>query len=376
VKKKIAVLLSVIMVSLSCFPISNAFATGNIMDIDTGEASDVLTTYVVTTGSESDIAGVKNYEVTVPVDPEEIVLPITFEQKGILYFTSDFAETAASRYFDLYCYSDAECTKEIKVSTYNGEIVIPEAGTYYLKFKVNNYSDVTPTDGYKINFSSKFISGEDKTLTNKVWVCSANADTQKPMYFEVDAIKAGSITINTESEYSTRLTLLNSSKKAISDEVYNYDGKACFAVEKGSYYIKVTSSSDLLRIKSLFTALTDYSGSSKAKAKKLTAGKTYTGFLSATDKTSKVEWYKITLTKSQEVNIKFTGSVSSGKIELELYGNGFSGSITKNIDTVDEDSTFSPQTWSSTKLPKGTYYIKITKKTTNTSGYYYLQLKK
>lgn len=375
-KKKLFLVLSIMLLGLISIPSVNALAAGEAVDVDTGTAGDVLTTYVVTTGDDTDIAGAKNYVVNVPVDTKQVVLPITFEQKGIIFLSSDFAESVSSRYLDIDCYSDAECTKEVDVSFYSGKATIPEKGTYYIKFKVSDYTDTPPTDGYKINFSSRFVTGEDKTLSNGDWACSALSDYKTPVYFKISASKAGSITISTESEYSNNITLLNSSKKAISDEVYNYKEKVCFAVEKGTYYIKVSSSSELLRIKYNLTAITDISGSSKTKSRKLTAGKTYTGYLSATNKKGATDWYKIALTKSQEVDISFKGSVSSGEIELEFYGNGISGSLTRRISTMDGDSSFKPELWTSSKLPKGTYYIKITKNTTNTSGYYKLQLKK
>jgi hypothetical protein len=89
-----------------------------------------------------------------------------------------------------------------------------------------------------------------------------------------------------------------------------------------------------------------------------------------------VDWYKITLTKSQEVDITFTGSVSSGRISLEFYGGSIGGSVNESISSVDVDASFSPITLRSDKVPKGTYYIKITKDSTITSGFYNLKLGK
>jgi len=371
-KKKIFIIM---MLCLICLPSYNAFAAANAVDLDTGEAGDVLTTYVVTTGSEDELSTYKNYEISIPFDTKEIILPITFDQKGLFYSSANFLDKMQSVYLEEHIYADIECTNEINYSSYNYKAIIPESGTYYIKFLVKDYSDVVLAD-YKMIFKSQFFTGNDKTLKNKEWVCTGNLDSEKPIYFEVVVPKAGSLTINTETEYSNKITLLNSSKKAISDEISNYKGKVCFAVKEGTYYIKILAdSSDIMRIESTISTITDYSGSTKAKAKALKAGKTYTGYLSATDKKGTVDWYKITLTKSQKVEMVFTGS-ASGEIKLEFYGSNISGSITQYISSVDDDSSFSAETWSSSKLPKGTYYIKVSKEDTNTSGFYKLQLKK
>lgn len=379
-KKRLCLLFSVLLMVLSCIPSINAHAeAGFAVDLDTGAAADTLTTYTVPTGSTKELDTYKSYGVWVPSDTKELVMPIDFDAKGVLYASvllADGEPTTADIYLNIY--SDQACTQEIIYSSYDGTASIPKKGTYYLKFSVLD-SGETVTDGYTIALSTQFYNGEDRALKNKTWTAVGNSDYTKPVYYKITVPQTGSITVNNDSLYTAYVTLLNSSKKAISNEAYpssTNDYSTVFAVTKGTYYIKVTTTSELYRLKYTFKAVTDKSGTTKAKATKLTAGKTYTGVVTAADKTGKVDWYKITLTKSQKVDITFTGSVSSGEIGIEFYGGDISGSITDSITSVNEDSSFTAQTWTSTKLPKGTYYIKVTKAENKTSGVYNLKFNK
>jgi hypothetical protein len=379
-KKKLSLIFGILLMTLLLIPNAKVLAEGVAEDLNTGEAVEELTTIVVKTGEDKESEKKQVYSILVAPEEDsnraEAVFPMTFNQKGILYCAAAYVDSnPASTYGDLTIYSDEECTKSINYSTYSNTAIIPSKGTYYFKFTATDYNEEKPVDGYYFSFASRFIGGADRTLTNKTWTMAGNTDTSKPIYYKVTTAKTGSLTIDIESEYSTRITLLNSKKKAISDEAYVYtsDAKACFAVPKGTYYLKVSGSSDLYRIKSTFKAVTDSSGTTKAKAKKLTAGKAVNGLVTPGEKAGKVDWYKVSLSKSQTVDITFTGNVSSGEITLEFYGNGISGSITKYINSVNSDKSFSAQTYDSTKLPKGTYYIKVTKKTKNTSGAYTLK---
>ncbi|BCJ94375.1 hypothetical protein acsn021_19440 [Anaerocolumna cellulosilytica] len=379
-KKKLSLIFGILLMALLLIPNAKVQAEGVAEDLNTGEKVEELTTVIIKTGTDKEYEKQQTYSILVTAEEgsnkAEAVFPMTFTQKGILYCAAAYLDSnPASTYDDFAIYSDEECTKSISYSSYSNTAIIPSKGTYYLKFTATDYNEEKPIDGYYFAFTSKFIGGADRTLTDKAWTVAGNTDTSKPIYYKVTTTKTGSLTIDIESEFSTRITLLNSKKKAISDEAYVYtsDGKASFAVPKGTYYLKVSGSSDTYRIKSTFKAITDNSGTTKAKAKKLTAGKAVNGLVTPGEKAGKVDWYKVTLSKSQTVDITFTGSVSSGEIHLEFYGNGISGSITKYISSVDSDKSFSAQTYDSTKLPKGTYYIKVTKKTKNTSGSYTLK---
>lgn len=376
-KKRVLIFFSVFMLLFLCIPSVKAFAQGYAEDLDNGESVSKLETHLLSTGEDDEVLVAKTYRVYVPGTEKELVLPINFEQKGVLICSSGISDEYLNASADFYIYADEACTKAISYSPTNSTATIPEKGTYYLKFSINDSSETIP-ENYMVAFSSSFASGEDRSIKNNVWAFTGSGDTSKPIYYKITTTKPGSLTVNMESDRSTYLTLLNSSKKVLSDKTYYSptDNKVCFAVAKGTYYLKVDSTSDLYRIKYSFKAISDTSGTSKAKAKKLTAGKAVAGLVTATDKKGAVDWYKITLTKSQEVNITFTGSVSSGNISLVLYGGDISGSVNENINDLDDDASFSATTLRSDKLPKGTYYIKIIKDSSITSGFYTLKLDK
>lgn len=378
-KKKLCLLFSVLLMVLSCVPSITAQAAGFVVDADTGLLVDKFTTFTVTTGTEKENSSPKGYGVYITSDTNELVVPIDFNSKGVWYFKSYMGEDAPDTATGLYdIYSDEACTQVLSYSSYSNAAFIPDKGTYYVKFSITDTGSEKP-EGYIMLLYSIFYNGEDKSLTNKTFSCTGNSNAENPVYYKISVPKTGSITINTESEYTAYVTLLDSSKKTISNEAsttYANNYSACFAVTKGTYYIKVNTTSETYRLKYTFKAITDASGTTKAKAVNLTPGKTYTGVVLTSDKTGKVDWYKITLSKSQKVDITFTGSVSSGEIAVEFYGSGLTESITDSITTVNEDRSFSSETGTSTKLPKGTYYIKVSKAANKTSGFYNIKFNK
>lgn len=376
-KKKLLLLFSALVLILSCIPSTKAFAEGYAQDLNTGESVTSLVPHTITVGDEKDLSVIQAYRISIPGTEKTLVLPINIDQKGVLLYDVLLPDENTTVKVDIELYTDQACTQKLDFYPEEYYANITEAGVYYVKFIVTDTSETIP-ENYVLGFAANLTIGVDRTLTNNVWTTAGNPDTSKAIYYKITTTKTGSLTINTESSYSGSITLLNSSKKAISDKVnfYGKEDKVCFAVTKGTYYLKVESTSDIYRIKYAFKAINDTSGSTKAKAKKLTAGKAVTGVVTASDKSGKVDWYKITLTKKTKVDVAFTGSVSSGSISLKFYGNGIIGSIDETINLVDQDASFSPVVRGTTTLPKGTYYIKVTKNTKNTSGFYTLKFTK
>lgn len=378
-KKKLCLLLSILMMLSLLTPVPKTYAAGNLIDLSTEEYVDEVKVYTLTTGDDCEADKINTYAVSVSPEDKEAVFPVTFTQKGLFICSYEYIDTNPSTsYGDFEIYSDEECTQEIRYSSYNGYAAIPSKGTYYLKFSVSDYGDEVPEDGYLFSFACQYIGSGDRALKDKTWSAVSVASSSDEILFKVTAAKAGTITLGIEADSSVYVTLLNSSKKEISEEAYysSNNGKVSFAVAKGTYYIKARTYTDYFRIKYTFKAITETSSTTKAKAKALTKGKLYSGLVTATDKNGTVDWYKITLTKSQPVKITFKGSVSSGQVSLEFFGNGIGGSITQSIRSEDADRSFTAETYTSKKLPKGTYYIKVTKSTPKTSGSYYLRFDK
>jgi hypothetical protein len=100
------------------------------------------------------------------------------------------------------------------------------------------------------------------------------------------------------------------------------------------------------------------------------------GLILTTDKKGKEDWYKITLTKDQAVELILTGDVS-GDISLTFYDsdNSLFGKLYVNEYTTEDSGVPYVSTSKSQKLPKGTYYLKVTKDGSSTSGSYSVKMK-
>ncbi|BCN32852.1 hypothetical protein [Anaeromicropila herbilytica] len=364
-----------------------------VKDAETGATVDKMNTAVLTTGSDQDFKNIKGY--TVDVQPDltntlgitKTVVPIQISKKGILSIYYTLGNNATATY-DIELFSDAACTKTVyhinKEDADNGkyvDFIVKKSGTYYVQFQVTDSTSdgITP---YQLGFLSQLYNGSDRTLKNKTWAISGNTDSSAYVYYKVTASKAGSITVNAESEYGNNVYLCNSSKKAISDRCYVSKSsayKAVFAVKKGTYYIKFQPSDTFYRVKSTFKAISDKSGSSMKKAKRLKLGaKAVNATVLASDKKGKADWYKFSTSKRKKVNVIIEGTASSGKIKVEFYlSNGKKFNDYTELQGTDEVASFSPYygTYGVESLPKGTYYVKVTKTSTKTSGSYHIRIK-
>lgn len=185
--------------------------------------------------------------------------------------------------------------------------------------------------------------------------------------------------------------LCNSARKEISstdDCGFWADDNITFAVKGGnSYFLKVKCRGyeEEMVIDHQYQEVNDKSGNKKSKACKLKKNKKAEGLLMAGE--SKVDWYKITLTKKQILKITIAQKSYRG-LGMKVYDSkgdevyGLNYWEVSSSDTLDDPETLSslnaPGVGKSKfkKLPKGTYYIKIyTDKDARGCGYYSLKWK-
>lgn len=202
------------------------------------------------------------------------------------------------------------------------------------------------------------------------------------IYHKISIPKTGYIAIEgyhffpsniTTDTYPIILKICDSKKKAIHAETLMSGRKApvyMAAVKKGTYYIYAEQLM-LYKLKCNFKAVSEKSGSSKAKAKAISKNKTAQGLFFYGESSKKADWYKLTLPKAQKV--KFTLGAKSNKwINIDIM------SANKKL-SYDESKVFysdDTETFTTRKaLPKGTYYIKIYRDDKNTSGAYSLKWK-
>ncbi len=245
-------------------------------------------------------------------------------------------------------------------------------GTYYVKV-----TSAYPDYDY---LSFKYTLSSDATLKNKTYKTFYPGDSDCVNYFKFKATKTGYVTVvmRDANNYATSsyITLCSSKKKALTDKVWVYTQsstytKAVFAVEKNTtYYLKVTDVDGKAAIKYTQTSISEKSGSTLKKAKSLSKSKTVKGTISAGS--SRADYYKIKLTKSQKLKLYVAGD-AAGSLDIQVYtakGAKYGYAETAVYGVNDEDVLTSYK-----KLSKGTYYIKIYRNDSKSNGYYTLKWK-
>lgn len=291
-------------------------------------------------------------------------------------------------------YADAACTRAISGSQINlayqlmdnemymgkATFAVPATGTYYVK-----YTNLTA--GQVGVMSMEGINGADRDLNNTTLVSFSNGN-QKTIFYKVAVPKTGYIDLNTYMPTGTAsVYLCNSGKKAISKATTVSAAiskrHSVYAVNKGTYYVRVDYTGGEYAIQKKFTAVSEKSGKTKKKAKTIKYKKTYNGLLALSDKggsKGKSDWYKVVLKKKSKMKITVRGSVTGGSLKYEFSapkmkkklkhtfsGYGFGSRITMSYSYGSKKTK---------TLPKGTYYIRIYKSNKSVTGTYSLKVTK
>lgn len=340
-----------------------------IIDMDGLQVSETVPSVLK---KKSDISQEKytKYMIYAPEGYEQdVIIPVKLKSKGILNYA-----LAAAYDSDLYysLYSDLACTKFI--SSYDNMAFIEKAGTYYIK--IGKY-DLANEGDSRISLVMGFINGANAVLKNNTNLISAAFGTDKSVYFKFTVNKTSKLTFKIGSEYGKYITLCNSKKKAITGEEYisGSESKVVFAVSKGTYYIRLKASKGLVSITPTFTAVSNASGPSKAKAGTMKMnGKTQNVVVLPGDSTKKYYYLKFYNPKNQKVYLNTNSSYTSGKMQIEFFNTKNSSFGSRTIwNGINEKNTFNPYVYTYTgnngyKLPKGTYYVRFTKLDKKTAG--------
>lgn len=375
-KKMLMVLLTVVLL---CMPIS---ASAMVVD-SLGESASAVVTKVKNFDDLNALSDENVRMVLFEASIKDEIVPVKIQKKGSIEILLSYYSDEEYGHLQVELFSNKSCTKKLGTALIsyeddsepsNESYYIPEAGTYYMKFSRNKF-----TNAGIGAFGILLFDGSNKTLTNKKEVISYSDSNNKDIYYKIVAPKDGYITttnsFNTSSGFAN-ITLMNSKKKAISEELYvssTNQYTTCHAVKKGTYYIKVSSRAGIYSMEYQFTGVTDKGGASKATATTVKkGGSAVKGMIAATDKVSNADWYKVTLSKKQKVSFEITGNCS-GRITMEVIP-ASGGTITGNKISIyppsDGSVLESKGTWT-----KGTYYIKVSKKDAKVSGAYTLKVK-
>lgn len=395
-KKLVVTLMATLMLVMQTS--QNYVAKAEVLEYKSSASEDAAVTTEVTeltpnlVVKEADLSKEEGYyEVKFPDEEEVMVMPINISDKGGLFIT--LGEDNTNYYsLDVNLYSDEACTKKVGSTVYlfSGDvtktknITIDKSGLYYMQFNLSKKSD-TGTISFLMQLA--LVSAEDQTLTQDE-INFSYQDYDKPdttYKIVVEATGLVTLTLGTDYEYgfSGKVQLLDKDKKALStatsvyasknDEGEYNDVQRFYAVNKGTYYVKVDTGNGMYGIQYGFSEVKDASGAEKAKAKAIKlGGSAVKGMCATSDATSKTDWYSIKLTNDKKIVITVNSKVD-GKLKFEIldskgrtlwYG---SRTIYDGEDemVLESDGKFS----------KGTYYIKISKYDKTSSGYYTIKVK-
>lgn len=241
---------------------------------------------------------------------------------------------------------------------------VPKDGEYYLGV----YSYV-PSAEYAQNYSflvaTMSISGKDRTVYSGTRIAVGQKNVQTNT-FTFKATKTGYIKLTT-TDVKPKFRLYNASNVARSKQSVSCSS-IVYGVKKGNTYkIKVTAPENAAGAYTMLLTnyvVTESSGSTKAKAKTIYRGsaKAKKGSIIAGYNTP--DWYKFNLTSKKAVNIKMTGATNE-TLKISVY----KGS--KLIKTSSFNRTTESVTIKSVgKWTKGTYYIKVYRGNSTSSGHY------
>ena len=348
--------------------VKNKAATQKLKGTAIGKKASVnfpLTT--LRTGDER-IAGYNVYAV-------DQAFTVKAPSRGTVTFNVQSKGTLTAGTVYLHMYSDAALTKSLGIVSLTPSTSgirtlvakVPAAGTYYLSIEPYN------ANGY-ISVWGSFINGNDRTIANKAWSAVGLKDAQTN-YLKFKASSSGYITVLHQG-LSGKVTLTNSKKKALSNAIYSssYSStkKITFGVKKGTtYYLRVAAnynSDGAYRVKFTNSKITDKSGSKKSKARTMKRKATYKGSIIAGSSTS--DWYKFKVTSKRKVTVTMKGATNN-KIKAVFYTS--KGKKIGSTTFYDYNSKRVLQ--SVGKLSKGTYYVKVYRGTSTSSGWYSLYWK-
>lgn|GEM_PF-3247396 len=227
-----------------------------------------------------------------------------------------------------------------------------------------------------VQFRAYVYAGYDRTLpVSSNWMLSPGWSPLKSqastIRYKIKPSKTGYINVYLKefgkSYTNGYVTLLNSNKKVISDEL-NYwqsdssSDKVVFGVKKGvTYYLKVTNCGGVLANHYCYGIKYSIKGgkvgkSSKSKATKLKRKGSYKAKILLADNKSGNQWFKFKVTKKRKTQINIDATnIESGEVTAVFY---------RGKEKISTWTVWNGQVnpFSSVgKLPKGTYYVKITK---------------
>lgn len=367
---------TILVLSLTCIGKSN-----NQVLAATVENGFSLNPYTISTGTNEDINSATMYHFTsdgstlVPLTVEQsssLVLDMHVTNPGFVILELYKGDNKNSLPTNLPC----QCTSDR--GSRGALQVYLEKGSYLLKFPQNTY-DVT----------ARLFHNDGRKLKNTD-IAVAYCDHLHPSYFTYQAAKSGYLTISEAFLKNTTSSLAVILCDETGKELTNINiidtltpSDVCYIVKKGkTYKLKLyaldVNGVDYYQIQTRFTEKKDTAGTSKKKATELKFNSKASGVIYYEDSINKADWFKFTVSKKQRVQIQYTSMIPSGNLYLTICDS--KGNILVEnyaLNNSNSEGAFEIRNANHTsKLPKGTYYLKITKNDPKVSGYYTVKVSK
>jgi hypothetical protein len=332
-----------------------------------------------TTSKEDAVANT----ITFPEEEKTYSEELTLSKGALIINIADAQDTKYSM-VTLTIYSDAQKKTRVGyVSRYYGDletqkmIEIPKDGTYTVTYELSRRNDPQEIS-FNVNYCE--VPNKDQTLKKGESVVGYLSYNLKETLYKINIEETGYIGVKMETDNPyggvAYMSILDSKKKELEKEEYaNVQRKDTlyYGVKKGTYYIKVRSSIGIYTISYNYQKIKNKKTTKKADATALSVGgKAISGVVLADSKDTTAEWFKFTLKESTKIAINVSGNTNNTiRFEIESDSVKFYLSnlrITNN--TKENTGTFTKA------LPKGTYYIKVYKGTSGSSGNYSVQVVK
>ncbi len=218
---------------------------------------------------------------------------------------------------------------------------------------------------------------ESKTLSNKTWTKKRVINKSSSVFYKVNVSTYTALQLTSNNTY-INVCLYNSTKKSALSSIVPLKSAnnfhTTFALKKGTYYIKVTS--DYQASYQLYSKMVKVPvkyGTTLKKAKSISLNETVVGLLDANKKKNVGEFYKVKLTSDTKLQLAFYVECTSGSFMLEVYDSSKKELSTSNFRCTNSSLLYINST---SEMPAGTYYFKVSKTKKATSGCYALIAKK
>ena len=281
-------------------------------------------------------------------------------------------------------YTDAQMNNRISSYGYSTQgdtrsIIcnIPKDGSYYIGVKPS--TSIPERQYYAVALIACSYSGQDRAIKNKERLVIGQKDGGTVNYVKYKATQTGYLKTSTDtSSKMVKITLCDKSKKSLSGESLASE-EPTYGVKKGkTYWIKLKNPWSSSAGYYTFTlnngkVKESKAGKSQKKAVTIKKNKNIKGWIEAGKREGKqADWYKFNLTGKKSVKIYMKGGTND-KINVTVYEK--IGSRTRKIGTRTVNNNFNNIIPSRGKWSKGTYWIKISRGTAKSSGYYTLKWK-